>query len=324
MKKLKTLNENLWEGRSDETAINEWLDNFVGESGADQENERLHALYLLSNFMYFGSRLMRELLKTLYRDLFKHPIVESIRKSNGDTTDISKIDTSFMEELRKTRFLGVGNPSESGSHLLYYFRQENDLPKTNFIHTHQIFARRRDYHSLKSIWPCRRGRQSVAFRYPTVSRYIFIDDFCGAGDQGVQYSEEIVEEIKEIGPDIFVGYYVLFGTTNGMNKVRSGTLFDSVECVYELDSSFKAFSRESRYFSHEIGEIDRNFAEFMCRTYGMKLCPDGPLGYGDCQLLIGFHHNTPDNTLPIIWYDELGGPSWRPIFRRYPKIYGWS
>ena len=36
------------------------------------------------------------------------------------------------------------------------------------------------------------------------------------------------------------------------------------------------------------------------------------------QLLIGFHHNVPDNTLPILWFDSPNA-DWRPIFRRYPK-----
>jgi len=59
----------------------------------------------------------------------------------------------------------------------------------------------------------------------------------------------------------------------------------------------------------------------MCRQYGEKLV-GGPhsLGFDDSQLLIGFHHNTPDNTLPIIWFDEPGQASWKPIFRRYPKL----
>jgi len=44
------------------------------------------------------------------------------------------------------------------------------------------------------------------------------------------------------------------------------------------------------------------------------------LGWGDCQLLLGFYHNTPDNTLPVIWYDE-DEINWYPIFRRYNKKY---
>src|SRR4051812_1588875 len=86
MAKVKTLNEALWEKRATEPAILNWLDNFA-DSNPPNPDERLHALYLLSNFMYFGSRQIRELLKALYRDLYRYPIVEAIRRLNNDTVD---------------------------------------------------------------------------------------------------------------------------------------------------------------------------------------------------------------------------------------------
>jgi hypothetical protein len=121
---------------------------------------------------------------------------------------------------------------------------------------------------------------------------------------------------------IQISYFVLFGTTTGMDFVRKNTAFDVVHCIYELDDTFRCFSPSSRYFPSPSQEITVTFAEQMCRLYGGLLVPDDPLGYDDGQLLIGFHHNTPDNTLPIFWYDEPGGTNWMPIFKRYPKNYG--
>ena len=308
-RKIKVLNETIWEGRVPEPCIREWLDNFR-RNGADTAKERLHALYMLSNIMYFGSDQMRELLRALYRDLYRYPIVERIRRANGDTTDQTLIAQAFSDELRRTRFFGVGNPSESGSHLLYYFRQENGLPKTQFIHTHEIF--RRDTAT---------GRLSL--RFPDVKRYVFIDDFCGTGKQGTEYSRDLVSDVKTLDASVVVAYYVLFATSDGIGRVRAAAGFDEVAFVYELDNTFKYFHRDSRYFAVPPAGIDKAFAEVMSREYGSQLTPSHPLGYGDCQLLIAFHHNTPDNTLPIIWYDEAGGVPWTPVFRRYPKYYGW-
>jgi hypothetical protein len=305
--KIKILNETVWERRATEPSIAEWLDNFA-VSTPPAPDERTHALFLLSNFMYFGSRQIRELLKALYRDLYRYPIVEHIRRSHGDTLDSGVIDPLFLAERNRTRFLGVGNPSESGCHLLYYFRQENGLPKDLFIHTHQLFTRAG-------------GTASSRLRNPAVTRYIFIDDFCGSGMQGTEYSQDLVEEIKRLEPSAFVAYYVLFATSKGINKIRSETAFDAANAIYELDSSFKCFSAESRHFRSSATEIDRSFCEDMCRRYGARMMSaPNVLGFDDSQLLIGFHHNTPDNTLPIIWFDEPGGVPWKPIFRRYPKL----
>ncbi len=305
--KIKTLNETVWERRATEPAIEEWLANFADSHPPDL-NEREHALFLLSNFMYFGSRQIRELLKALFRDIYRYPIVETIRRSNGDTIDSQIIDPLFKAELARTRFLGVGNPAESGCHLLYYFRQENGLPKTQFIHTHEIFSR----------VP---GRPQRQLRDATVKRYIFLDDFCGSGKQGTEYSRDIVEEIKQLNPDAFVAYYVLFATTQGISKIKNETAFDAAKAIYELDSTFKCFSTDSRYFRAPPSGVDRGFCEGMCRKYGATMVgAPHVLGFDDSQLLIGFHHNTPDNTLPIIWFNEPSGVPWKPMFRRYPKL----
>lgn len=305
--KIKTLNETVWENRATDPAITEWLENFApsGTVGSDQQ---VHALFLLSNFMFFGDREIRGLLKALYRDVYRYPIIEAIRRTHHDTLDSNVIDPLFKTHLHATRFLGVGNPSESGCHLLYYFRQENILPKDLFVHTHQIFTRRG-------------GNGSVELRDTAISRYIFIDDFCGSGKQGSEYSRDLVEDIKKLKPDAFVAYYVLFATAKGISKIKNETKFDAANAIYELDSSFKCFSADSRYFRNPLPEIDRTFCEHMCRLYGEQMvASEHALGYEDSQLLIGFHHNTPDNTLPIIWFDEPGRLSWDPIFRRYPKL----
>lgn len=302
--KIKSLSETIWEKHAAKPAIIEWLENFTGRS-CSKDQEYLHLLYLLSHFMYFGTREIRELLKAVFRDLYKYPIIESIRKMNGDTLDCRLIEREFSVHLQQTRFLGVGNPSESGYHLLYYFRQENDLPTTNFIHTYEIFNRA--------------SQGPTLLRSPEVKKYIFIDDFCGSGQQGIDYSEDIVSHIKSLNATSFVAYYMLFGTETGINRIRDETKFDDVRCVYELDNSFKVFDLVSRYFSEGVDTISKSVTKDICSTYGSLLEPSHPLGFSDGQLMIGFRHNTPDNTLPIFWHDGRGF-IWRPIFRRYPKI----
>ena len=310
MRKIKVLNENVWEQRVSRAVVDEWLDNFEGPSDPSKD-ERLHALYLLSQFMYFGDPQIREILRALFRDLYKYPIVEAVRRENHDTTDVGFIEGEFKGTLAKTRFLGLGNPSESGCHLLYYFRQENRLPASLFIHTHEIFSRTRTG-----------NRVDLLLKEPDVLRYVFIDDFCGSGDQAKGYSADLVDALLGLKSEASVCYYVLFGRKDGLDLVRNETLFTEVKCVCELDDSYKCFHEKSRYFlDHKDVAIDKAFAEKMCERYGIRLLPDDPLGFDDGQLLIGFHHNTPDNTLPIIWYDEPGRHSWTPVFRRYPKEY---
>lgn len=323
--KIKILNETLWEDRVKKGAIIEWLDNFK------EEDEKFHALHLLSEFTYFGSVQMRHLLRSLFRDLYRYPIIESIRKNNADSINTSIIETRFSEILRVTRFFGVGNPSESGAHLLYFFRQENRLSKQLFINANELV-------------------QPTGLSYPDLEYYIFIDDFCGTGSQVTTDTglQRTIYAIRHYNPTAKIFYLMLCGTTEGINNVETATIthatlgtkkmFDHVGAVIELDNTFKCFSDQSRYFNPSNTHTNKSQSKDMAIKYGLPLIKDiiqrehpgvGPtdldsvaqqhvLGFRDCQLLLGFHHNTPDNALPIIWYDETT-VRWTPIFKRYNK-----
>ena len=163
--KLKTLSVAAWDGKCDYRLVTNWLRQFSGESGVTQDAERLQMLYLLSNFLYFGPREIHELLRSLYRDLFKYRIVERIRLSHRNTTDAALIESLYSKALRATRFLGFGGPSSSATHLLYAFRQQNRLPNRLFISPPDIFV----------------DRPPNGLRDRSVRRYVFIDDFAGSG-----------------------------------------------------------------------------------------------------------------------------------------------
>ena len=309
-KRITILNERSWEGRINQEIINDWLENFDGKSGLDAETERLHALYLLSQFMYFGSREIRVLLKSIYNDLFLAPLVQEVRTRLGSTRDIARINLEVHSELEKTRFLGVGNPSESGAHLLYYFRQENRLSKQHFLDTAQIF--KRDPQQANRL-----------LRHPDVERYVFVDDVCGSGETAIRYSTDFLDELTTINPNIKPYYFCLFSTEDGMARVRNHSVFkNNCGAIFELDNTYSCLEDDSRYFKFCPSDISLVSARKVALTYGKLLCPGHPLGYLNSQMLLGFTHNTPDNTLPIIWMEKENGANiqWTPAFRRYPKV----
>ncbi|MEZ9219284.1 hypothetical protein AB4581_21460 [Vibrio cyclitrophicus] len=309
--KIMRLSQSLWESKVNRGNLSRWLDNFES-SKEDAECEQTHAMYLLSNFMYFGAREIRELLKSLYRDKFFKPLIQSVRKRNGNVKDMSVIGPEILQELKATRFLGMGNPSESGTHLLYFFRQENELGKEDFMHSHEILSFDRDGD----------GNVSLRLNKPEVKRYILLDDVCGSGTQAIQYSKKLVSEMKSLDPNIEVYYFTLFSTVEGMENIRRESDFDLVDCIFELDETFKCFSDSARQFRNEEHlPISQEFAKSFCEKYGINLFGEQHcLGYKGSQLLLGFTHNTPDNTLPIIW----GENNWEPLFKRYHKKYGFK
>jgi hypothetical protein len=316
---IDILNKTLWDGRVLKPTIQEWLSNFSGKEEQDA------ALYLLSRCMYFNHANTRYLLKGLFRDKYRTPILKEIRESKNDTMDEVVIEAAFHVRLMKTRFLGVGNSAESGDHMLYFFRQENGLPVSPlFTNIDELLQKNED-----------------------IEHVVFIDDLCGSGNQ-VRYEKKLRECIrtlraKENCPKI--SYLMLFGTTLGIQRVRNLTFketgqkwFDEVEAEMELNETYKCFGDLSRYFNDEeekakckemclkygyamIDKIaDRDFKEPLTGEKRDEYIRSCALGYGDCQLLLSLQHNTPNNTLPIFWFEEEGD-EWKPIFKRYNKVY---
>ena len=311
-RKLMVLSEQLWEGRLDRDRINLWLDNFTGKTAA-QETERDYALLLLSNVMYFGERELRELLHALFRDHYRYRVIQEIRQRLNGTTSVSAIHEEYDTILMRTRFLPMGNPSESGTHLLYWFRQENQLPSGLFVHPHAL--------SDRSL-----AEPEARLADSNIQRLVFLDDFCGSGAQAIEIAQSLLPLIRRLaqnsGVTLDISYLVLFANATAIRRVRRRTSFNSVQTVFELDGSYKAFSKTARQFADFSGTEVRETARRLALAYGRRLLPESPLGFGNGQLLLAFHHNTPDNSLPILWAGPPDQRCWRSAFHRFPKYYG--
>ena len=296
-------------------AIREWCHQFE-DGNITSEEAQLQFLFLLSKFMYFGQREISEMLRAIYRDLFKCKAIHDIRRKNSNTLEQKFLVQEFEKVLSRTRFLGIGNPSESGTYLLYRFRQENKLGKGLFISSAEIFKDvaktdangKEEFHSVIAD--------------PNVDNYIFIDDLTCSGDQAEKYSKKLIPKIKALKPDANVSYFVLVATDTAIKHLEAKSAFDEVNAVFKLDHTFKCFDKNSRYYSEEDIVFDRTATKKYCEQIDFKL--EGPgyeLGFDRSQLLLGFEHNTPDNVPPVFWSEGKDGNPWKPVFKRYHKKY---
>ncbi|NHM06541.1 hypothetical protein G4D82_04855 [Flavobacterium sp. CYK-4] len=309
-KKIKLLNETLWDGKITYKKVMQWLSNF-------EDDEKIHALYLLSQCIFFNDFQIKQLLISIYRDFFEYPHIENIRRNNANTLDDTIIQNELKKILNKTRFVIVGNPSESSARLMYDFRTQNKLKKDLFISESEIIT------SPKEI-----------------EHFVFLDDICGSGNQMVSYTKKVIPIINTNFPSAKTYYFLLLGTKEGKEYIRSNTSINIVDSVLELDNSFRIFDSNSRVFKSKPDEIDvgkihtftgregkKLIASIYNRAYSIlpshkrdALSERDKFGYKDGQFLLAFNHNTPDNTLPVIWYNEDDLP-WYAIFKRAHKIY---
>ncbi|MGV9795184.1 phosphoribosyltransferase-like protein [Gordonia sp. NPDC003422] len=306
LEKFDTLASEIWSESITRVELDSWLQNFTGRTGTPPLDEQLNALHLLCNYNLFGVREVRELLRCVFRDLLRYPIVQNVRAKNDMTLDYQLIEAEWQTELEATRFLPMGNPSESGAHLLYYFRQINELPKELFVNQHEILD-----------GPV--GAQDSKVAISGLKRLVFIDDVLGSGTQASRYSRNFVSQVKKAaeaeGRELEVAYFVLFAKGAGIDVVQA-TSFDTVKAVHVLQDTELAFDENSHVYIHCLPGVDRQTGENVARTYGELIYPGNPLGYKNGQLLIGFQHNTPNNTLPILWANRK---QWNPAFPRFEK-----
>ncbi|KAA6097096.1 MULTISPECIES: hypothetical protein [unclassified Pantoea] len=308
-RKIRELMSHAWDEEVKWNEIEGWLDNFKGFFNPE-EDEKMHAVYSITEYMYFGKRLVREMLKSLYRDYFASPLKQRIRRNFGDTLDYELIKKYFAMELASTRFIGVGNPSESGAHLLYYFRQVNNLSKELFSDISSVVQARKDRNN------------SIIYELvdKKINRIVFFDDIVGSGTQASSYLGDYIRQLKKNDPKLDIKFMSLFSTTDGLNRLNSDKVFNgNAMCLFELDDSYKCLSGNSRYFKNPPKWFDSAIMQSVLMDYGSAIFPEQPLGYKNGQLLISFSHNTPDNVPPIYWCSmpEL----WSPAFLRYHKLY---
>lgn len=271
-----------WDNRMERPHPNRWLNNFRGNVLGDQAVEQIIAIWLLMNFTFYTEKEVRALCRCIFED-FMHVALKQYEDEG--TMQQVPITDRIQHVLATTIFLPLGNASESGTNILYYFRQENKLSKKSFEYKKDL-----EYKNL-----------------------VYIDDVTISGSQADLYIKE-----KKLRADS--KYILTFIATNDANTylAKHQPEYRLISSIM-LDERSKCFSTDSFAFSGVNSEILYELARQMCSEYGREIFPANPLGYDDGQYLFGFYYNTPDNTLPIIWRNSK---SWEPAFLRYHKQYG--
>lgn len=300
-RKIRNLNTSLWNRRLTGAAVEQWITGFGTTSHTPEQIEALHqgARYLLTRFIFIGAEQRDALLRYLCRRYIRQPVVSAGIEMGIPIGDHSALSAYFDTSLRSTVVLPLGGPGKSGTHLLYPMRNHGSLPLTCFP-------------SLERGWagPPHTG---------DILRVIVVDDFSGTADQAEEYAERVGSQLSEaqgVGWQAETAELLLLcATDTALDRLRELPVFSEVYAACQFDESHVAFGRRSRYETDAYG-IDWKLLKAEVLRLGMLLDSDAPWGYGDCQLLLGFEHNTPDNTLPIFRTSRQGHPA--PFPRHVP------
>lgn len=272
-------------GESDE--IFKWLLNF------SKEDEIYLALVLANNILYYNLDQIRYLWRIILTNRVKLFLLNDIF-GDGIPSDIDKWFSEYLQ--KKGIFVGYGKAGKSGQSMVYQFKQSHTIKNLKYMELFEFLQTSEDISDKK---------------------YVFLlDDFVGSGNQAkttwyAKNKGKSFYDVYEENSHLKFIYLALVGFKDGKKEIEKNTQM-KVILGEELDERFKCFSDVSVIYKDPDERIK---AKKIMEEKG-KMLYKYPLGYDNMEAAVAFYHNTPNNSLPVIW-KKMDDGSWYPLFERY-------
>lgn len=259
-----------------EERVRGWLNQF--HSNLDQRV----MFQLLKSLRFYSEATVREKLRSAMSYIGK----ETIRKLREGERSRRDILISYLDGVAK-----------SGTQYARMFCQENKILVGNVASWESLDERlRTQKDELQAV--------------------VVIDDMIGTGGTAVEsliaLNERVGGSLRSAGITLFL--VVICGFQDAIDKVEKKAkeleLPLRVFCSDILCDNDRAFGEGAVAFA---SEKERLRARELARERGEELEPKWPLGHGNCEALVVFFANCPNNTLPILYKD---GTKWTALFPR--------
>lgn len=289
-----------------------WIDQFTSYRGThnidprDIAEELVRAIHV--SYYYSNSRL-----RTILQRLFQELLLEIEREPDLDWP----LPSSRRGNTRKARTeVVISNPV-------------GPMKSPEAMHL--------TFRSISGLVPTRNAVEfdRLPQRIEAADRLvvIFLDDFLGTGGQFADVlnkqllaNDRLRTAIRAKGRSL-IRFYVLVcvayeeGLLRAVQALREAPTWLKMKLLAGdiLRADSKVFSSESSVFRERLV---RSVAEdIVVRQIGARLHPSAPEGWGGLQSLVVFEHNTPNDSLPVIWKDgQVGNQLWRALFPRMGTV----
>ena len=315
-------------GRQFIESLAHWLEQFPGVT------ERKAALaFVQERLIYVSDLEMRHLIGLMARDrvptLIQRLLALQLGLPNYRVKEIRN-DNQYSRARRSTLFLGMSD----GARLDQFRRNCPELSNEQFSIAYEVSQGRAE----RLVQDLRRDLND-----PTASfQYVFLlDDFAGSGstilraggETGVQgriarFAEDTLPHITgQACPQVFVGLYLATAQalghlatmlTNYPSPPWPAGKCPEVFAVATLEESIQLRHDEAI----PLSEVDQQFDDLLHGNYDCSVEDEhkGKVlhGYADCGLPLILSHNTPNNSLYLLWE----GTRTRPLFPRFERHQG--
>lgn len=292
-----------------------------------ERNEEKDCAYRLvkDKLVYISEEEMRQLISYSFKISMKKYLLEKTKKfcDEQSITDLSERKQIYKYLVRSSLFLGLSD----GAHI-DFFRRQNPQLSNEQVFVHYDFSEEKAKDMLEKLneeeFIVGMRKQYEGKLPEGFSSYFLIDDFTGSGKSYMRKDEKgwhgkICKFVKRLGEvkynvqdaDIHVLLYVstqksftyLRNQINTYCKEKNvkGITLDSLQGVKPLDfeTNNELYELLKRNYDKHIVEGDRSYNDVHFKV-GEGGSPF--LGFADCALPLVLYHNTPNNSLPLLWY----------------------
>lgn len=307
-----------------------WLQQFD-----DSERETAYA-FVRQNLVYIGATEMQHLVELAYPEHIQPALLElAAHRIDVPTYRIwahpDTVDT-FSNLLRGTLFLGLSDGARIDA-----FRRANEgvISNEQVVGTTDV-GEAKWKSLLKAL---RSDTHDASARFSCV---FLLDDFVGTGltllrQEDGQWAGKLpkfmdaissnLSEFFECNSTVFVHHYIGTHQASEQLNVRC-RLFSSAMPIetqipkvqlsygYILPSDIVIDCERQVEF---LRLVDRYYDPTIETQHTRVGGADVRLGFGDCALPLVLEHNTPNNSIALIWAETSGShgyPAMRPLFRR--------
>lgn len=310
-----------------------WLEQFK------TENERKIAYEFVQSRLKFISRSeINHLVSIVYPDIIRNLIIQKVAEEiKVPEWNINKIinSTEFTVLKRQCMFLGLSD----GAHIDIFRRNNQDISHEQILRTHEISTDR----AKEMIKKLKEDLTKILKRTPTKDETRFkivflLDDFSASGisylrkenssfkGKVARFNKDLSSDIRKIfnldNPSKFQICLVLYVATEKANKYLQSVgkeLFDkiifNVKVVQKIPDSMKVINRNDKSFINLLKKYYDKNIETESYLRGQHKNPY--LGFDECSLPIILSHNTPNNSVTLLWFEEKR--DYRGLFPRVSR-----
>ena len=265
----------------------EWISNFLPE-------EKLVAEKLLTNFSYFNERMTDALLRAAIQNYFCRE--EQSRQTNGKRLEDYIGETAFVlcEGERP-------HPADSGNLFARKLRDKIYIPETHIKNSEDALSERTNF-----------------------TRFIFVDDFSGSGNQfettwnrkyeinGEQLSFQYISRFDNHR----FAYCCCISTWKARHKIGQVAPAVTLSPAHQLLDHNSAVHLNSTIWQDNDPKLARRIIKEASFRAGYTAEDGGEndwRGFDALGLTLAFNHGIPDASLPI-FFSSRG--NWKPLISR--------